>query len=196
MKSAGGTPYVTEDADLGIRLAYFGFHTRVLSSLTLEEAPITLRAWRKQRTRWVKGYIQTWLVYMRDAAELKRRLGGPAYYGFQFFVGAPALTFLLAPVFWFICAASIFGIIPAHLYTFTQLLCVISLFGGFLSSLLFARAVLVIEQWHHMRRAMLVYPFYWLLHSVAAGCALYELATKPHYWAKTQHGVSRILRTT
>lgn len=91
---------VTEDADLGVRLAYFGYTTQTLPSLTLEESPITLGAWMKQRTRWIKGYIQTWLVFTRDPRELKRRLGARGYYGFQFFIGAPALTFLLAPLFW------------------------------------------------------------------------------------------------
>jgi hypothetical protein len=46
--------------------------------------------------------------------------------------------------------------------------------------------------WGHMRRALLVYPFYWLLHSVACARALYQLATNPHYWDKTRHGVSRL----
>ncbi len=182
---------VTEDADLGVRLAYFGYTTRNLPSLTLEEAPITLRAWMKQRTRWVKGYIQTWLVYMRHPTELKEKLGGPAYYGFQFFIGAPALTFLLAPIFWVVFFVSIAGFFPVELYPITQILCMISLLGGVISSLLFARAAIQIEGWYHMRIAMLMYPFYWLLHSVAAGFALYELAVKPHYWAKTKHGVSR-----
>jgi glycosyltransferase involved in cell wall biosynthesis len=83
---------VTEDADLGVRLAYFGYTTRTLPSLTLEESPITLGAWMKQRTRWIKGYIQTWLVFTRDARELKRRLGARGYYGFQFFIGAPNVS--------------------------------------------------------------------------------------------------------
>lgn len=186
---------VTEDADLGIRLAYFGYRTRVLDSLTLEESPITLSAWMKQRTRWIKGYIQTWLVYMRDRATLRARLGKPAYYGFQFFVGAPALTFLLAPVFWAVFIVSLTGLFPVRLGSFTLSLCLISLVGGIASSLIYARAVLAIEQWYHLRRAMLVYPFYWLLHSLAAGLALYQLTVKPHYWAKTKHGVSRLLHT-
>lgn len=198
LKAVGGWDAfnVTEDADLGVRLAYFGYRTRVLTSLTLEEAPITLRAWMKQRTRWIKGYIQTWLVYTRDRRELKRRLGPLAYYGFQLFIGAPALTFLLAPLFWVIFIVSFTGIRPAPMFAITQLLCIISLFGGIGISLLYARAVLALEGWYTFKRAMLVYPFYWLLHSIAAGKALVELATKPHYWAKTRHGVSRVVNAS
>ena len=182
---------VTEDADLGVRLAYLGYETRILPSLTLEEAPIALGVWMKQRTRWIKGYIQTWLVYMRDPQELKRRLGVQGYYGFQFFVGAPALTFLLAPVFWAIYIISLTHLIPSILSPFMQALCMISFIGGMAINLVFARAVLQIHGWQHMRRAMLVYPFYWLLHSVAAGRALLQLAFKPHYWEKTLHGVTK-----
>lgn len=181
---------VTEDADLGIRLSYFGYTTGMLPSLTLEEAPITLGAWIKQRTRWIKGYIQTWLVYTRDTAGLKHRLGRGGYYGFQFFVGAPAVTFLLAPIFWGIFILSLMGIFPVHLSPFMLGLCLISFVGGVASHWLFARAVIGIEGWFHLRRAMLIYPLYWLLHSVAAARALWQLATAPHYWEKTRHGVS------
>ena len=183
---------VTEDADLGIRLSYFGYHTRVLPSLTLEEAPITLGAWMKQRTRWIKGYIQTWLVYMRDPRELRRRLGPTGYYGFQFFVGAPALTFLLAPFFWIICVTSPAGSTPAQFPHWLQILCAISFLGGVFSNWLTARAVLDLEGWHHLRRAMLIFPLYWLLHSVAAARAVWQLAFNPHYWGKTKHGMSRM----
>ena len=185
---------VTEDADLGIRLSYLGYRTRTLPSLTLEEAPISLGAWLKQRTRWIKGYIQTWLVYTRDTKTLKQRLGPEAYYGFQFFIGAPALTFLLAPIFWGVCIVSMLGLFPGALSPTMQVLCAIAFVGGTLSQWLFARKVLEIEGWETMRRAFYLYPLYWLLHSVAAARALLQLIIAPHYWDKTMHGVSRMLR--
>lgn len=184
---------VTEDADLGVRLAYFGYTTHTLPSLTLEESPITLGAWMKQRTRWIKGYIQTWLVFTRDTAELKRRLGARGYYGFQFFIGAPALTFLLAPLFWLAFFVSLTGIFPSALSPVMQGLCAFSFIGGTLSHWLFARKAMEIEGWRNMGRPFWLYPFYWLLHSIAAGRALWQLATAPHYWEKTKHGVSKLL---
>ena len=185
---------VTEDADLGIRLAYFGFETRVLPSLTLEEAPVTVRAWMSQRTRWIKGYIQTWLVFTRDTGELKKRLGKAGYYGFQFFVGAPALTFLLAPLFWVIFAFSLTGLLPTHLSPLMVSLCFISFVGGMLSHWIYARATIRLEGWQSMGLAMAAYPLYWLLHSVAAARALYQLVVAPHHWNKTTHGISRIFK--
>ena len=185
---------VTEDADLGIRLAYFGFETRVLPSLTLEEAPITLGVWMRQRARWVKGYIQTWLVFTRNPGDLKKRLGKLGYYGFQFFVGAPALTFLLAPFFWIICVLSFTGLLPTHLSPFMISLCLTSFVGGMVSHWVYARATIRLEGWQSMRLAVMAYPLYWLLHSVAAARALYQLVWAPHYWNKTIHGVSGIFK--
>lgn len=183
---------VTEDADLGIRLAYFGYRTRILPSITLEEAPVKLGAWLKQRTRWIKGYIQTWLVYMRDPIALKGRLGLRAYYGFQFFVGAPALTFLLAPLLWGIFLIAPLGLLPTRLSPYMLTLCMISFAGGLAINWVYAQAVLRLEKWDGMASASAIFPFYWLLHSVACARALWQLARSPHYWEKTTHGVSRI----
>ena len=185
---------VTEDADLGIRLAYFGYRTRILPSITLEEAPVKLGAWMKQRTRWIKGYIQTWLVYMRDPIALKGRLGLRAYYGFQFFVGAPALTFLLAPILWGVFIVAPLGLLPTRLSPYMLTLCAISFVGGVAINWVYARAVLRLEKWDGMADACMLFPFYWLLHSFACARALWQLARNPHYWEKTTHGVSRLLR--
>ena len=69
-------PYnVTEDADLGIRLARQGYRTGVLGSTTWEEAPPVFGIWIKQRTRWLKGWMQTYLVHTRDLRRLNRDLG-------------------------------------------------------------------------------------------------------------------------
>jgi hypothetical protein len=183
---------VTEDADLGIRLQYFGYQTRTLPSLTLEESPIHLGGWMKQRTRWIKGYIQTWLVYTRHTGILKQRIGLKAYYGFQFFIGAPALTFLLAPIFWTTFIVSLTGLLGNPLSPTMQTVCALSFIGGVLGHWLFARKVLQMEGWEHMRLAFALYPLYWLLHSAAAARALWQLATAPHYWDKTRHGLTKI----
>lgn len=196
LRDAGGWDAfnVTEDADLGLRLAYLGYRTRLLPSLTLEEAPIGLVGWLKQRTRWIKGYIQTWLVYMRDPRELKIRLGATGYYGFQFFVGAPALTFLLAPVFWGVFLVGTLGLLPHALPGWMVGVCSVSFVAGMASHWLFAREVIHLEQWRNMRGAMLAYPFYWLLHSLAAARALWQLVFRPHYWDKTTHGMTRLFK--
>ncbi|MFZ4125240.1 MAG: glycosyltransferase [Rickettsiales bacterium] len=188
---------VTEDADLGIRLAYFGFRTQMLDSITLEESPITLSAWFKQRARWIKGYLQTWLVYTRDMRSLRKRLGHRAYYGFHFFIGAPALTFLLAPIFWVIFVISFLGIFSTPLPPTLIGICIVSLVGGIASHWLYARAVIRYEGWEGIgvRHAGVAYPFYWLLHAAASIKALKDLVFRPHHWEKTKHGLSKVLGT-
>lgn len=194
----GWDPYnVTEDADLGIRLAYHGYSTDILPSLTLEESPVRLRPWLRQRSRWIKGYIQTWLVYMRAPLDLLKQLGVPAFFGFQLFVGAPALTFLFAPLFWLLFFISLSGFAPAmRLPDWLLLSCSITLILGF--SLQWTTAMLAVrrEQWSGLLRAQAIYPAYWLLHSIACIKALWQLIVKPHYWEKTTHGQSRIFKKT
>jgi cellulose synthase/poly-beta-1,6-N-acetylglucosamine synthase-like glycosyltransferase len=188
---------VTEDADLGIRLAYFGYTTQMLQSITMEESPVTFSAWFKQRARWIKGYLQTWLVYTRDMRNLRERLGHVGYYGFHFFIGAPALTFLLAPIFWVIFIISFLGVFATPLSPFLLSICMVSFFGGIASHWLYARAVIRMEHWEGIgiRHAGLLFPFYWLLHAPASIKALKDLIFRPHHWEKTLHGVSKLFKT-
>lgn len=185
-------PYnVTEDADLGIRLHFLGYRTDILPSFTREESPISLKAWMKQRSRWIKGYIQTWLVYMRHPYQLYKTLGTPAFFGFQLFVGAPALTFLLAPFFWSISILLLFNLVPAlTLPSWLLIACALTLILGLALHWFIAARVIAQEKWHDMYHAQLLYPFYWLLHSFACIKALWQLIFKPHFWEKTTHGAS------
>lgn len=197
LRAVGGwDPYnVTEDADLGIRLSYHRYRTDILPSLTLEESPITLSAWLKQRSRWIKGYIQTWLVYMRRPAAASRRLGFFAYLGFHLFVGAPAITFLLAPLFWAISILSLTGAVSAlHLPPWLLSCCIVTLVLGI--ALQWATAYMAVrnEDWPRMHLAIFLYPAYWLLHPLASVKALWQLAFKPHYWEKTSHGLSKLFQ--
>ena len=77
LKAVGGwDPYnVTEDADLGFRLARAGHRTKTIASTTWEEAPIRLESWIKQRTRWLKGWMQTYLVHTRNPRRACREFG-------------------------------------------------------------------------------------------------------------------------
>src|ERR1051325_11651862 len=89
----GLDPYnVTEDADLGMRLARLGFATTVIGSTTYEEAPAHVRPWIRQRTRWFKGWMQTWLVHMRDPARIARELGFGGFAAFQLVVALLAVA--------------------------------------------------------------------------------------------------------
>jgi cellulose synthase/poly-beta-1,6-N-acetylglucosamine synthase-like glycosyltransferase len=180
---------VTEDADLGIRMAAAGYHTRTLDSETLEEAPIELWSWIKQRSRWVKGYMQTWLVHMRHPVELWRRLGAKSFFGFQLFIGGPCVVFLSTPIL--LISSAIWYWHYAHDFPFVAMLIpVISLFSLAFSLVLhlaFALAVVRKRGWKGSSAAIYIFPFYWILHSLASIRALWQLMTRPHYWDKTTH---------
>jgi glycosyltransferase XagB len=66
---------VTEDADLGLRAAVEGYRVGVIDSHTDEEACSRVRPWIRQRTRWIKGYLQTTLVHSRRPVRLVRNIG-------------------------------------------------------------------------------------------------------------------------
>ena len=97
----GWDPFnVTEDADLGVRMYKYKYQTAVVNSTTFEEANSKLWNWIRQRTRWVKGYMQTWLVDMRQPFKLIRDLGLKGFLGFQMTVGGTPFLFIINPIFW------------------------------------------------------------------------------------------------
>src|SRR5690606_15041241 len=90
---------VTEDADLGVRLARMRYRSATLRSCTREEAPLGLRVWMGQRTRWMKGWMQTFVVHNRRPFELLSDLGWVAFIGFQVYVFSMIVSALLHTVF-------------------------------------------------------------------------------------------------
>ncbi len=91
---------VTEDADLGMRLTQKGYRVGVVDSTTFEEASCHAGNWIRQRSRWMKGYMQTFLVHTRRPLHLMRTTGPLGFLGFVFFIGGTVLSGLLNPVFW------------------------------------------------------------------------------------------------
>ncbi len=187
---------VTEDADLGIRLALAGGKTGLLDSITLEEAPSSLSVWLKQRTRWIKGYIQTYIVHMRHPRVLRRTLGWRGFIGFQLFVGAPALVFLLTPLMWLLAVLWLAGLTAPTNDQLTQWIYALSaanLIGAIAVHFIQAWIVLWTKPWDGMLGSLFLFPFYWLLHSAASFRAVWQLWRRPFYWDKTPHRLTGIL---
>jgi len=187
---------VTEDADLGMRLARFGHRTSVIASTTYEEAPARLGAWLRQRTRWFKGWMQTWAVHMRTPWRLKRELGLGGFLAFQLIVGGNALAALVHPLFLatLIDAALVgpswrggAGAVPAAIYGGTALAGY--LVSGLLGFMGLKRRGLLASAW-----VLLLMPLHWLLLSLAAWRALWQLMRKPYAWEKTEHGLAKSSR--
>jgi cellulose synthase/poly-beta-1,6-N-acetylglucosamine synthase-like glycosyltransferase len=183
---------VTEDADLGIRLARSGGRIELLDSITWEEAPATFGVWLRQRTRWLKGWMQTYLVHTRQPARLRRELGLLAFMGFHLYSGGLLLSALVYPLF---CVAVSIEIwrsdwLSSAQSTSEQCLLIMGAFNlsaAYLSSI--AAAVIAVRR---RGRARLAFgapfmPLYWLLISLAAYRALLQLAIAPYLWEKTHH---------
>ena len=194
---SGWDPYnVTEDCDLGTRLGRGGLRTGLLDSVTWEEAVPRVRPWIKQRSRWVKGYLQTYLVHMRRPAQLWRELGARGFLDFQLLVGANSLILLLNPLMWLLTAAYVAtsgssrafveSLFPTWLYYPALLSFVI---GNFV--LLYSWIFVCVRRGYaELTRVALLAPLYWVLLSVGAWVGLISLIRNPFYWAKTEHGVS------
>lgn len=185
----GWDPFnVTEDADLGVRLAEAGFRTQVLDSLTLEEAPNTLPNWIRQRTRWVKGYIQTFVVHLREPRRTWRILGAKGVIGFILFVGSASFAFIVTP---FILAISLLFYFSAYaLPAWLASLLWFNLLGGLLAHLIIALVLCWRQKWWDALLAVPVFPLYWCLHSIASIRAVIQLVSgRIHLWEKTVHGL-------
>ncbi len=181
---------VTEDADLGIRLARHGYYTQLLDTVTEEEASCHPLAWVKQRSRWLKGYAITWLVHMREPVQLWRQLGAWRFFGVQVLFLGTLLQFMFAPLlwsFWLILLG--FGhplpeILPAPL-----IIGFVALFlGSELVSLIIGFAATKSVRHRHLRFWLLALHAYFPLAVLAVYKALWELVRAPFYWDKTAHG--------
>jgi glycosyltransferase XagB len=184
---------VTEDADLGLRAAARGYRVVTLASTTYEEACCRVWPWIRQRTRWIKGYMQSALVHTRHPLRFAHAAGPHATLTLVFLIAATPLAFLCAPILW---AFLIVGLVTGHPPA-------ISTHGGFLTTLevvnllvgnLLMIMISVLAAARRRRYALaaysLVLPAYWVLHSIAAWRAAWQLLTAPSHWEKTPHGLS------
>jgi len=189
-------PYnVTEDADLGVRLAQEGFAVGVINSTTFEEANGVLPSWISQRSRWIKGYMQTWLVHMRRPRHLLRSIGWRGFVSFQLFIGCPPLIMLMNPVIWLIFLAVLVFRDTSWSWLFPEPIGTLAAFNLVVANaalIYFGVVAALKRRYLDLVVVGVLQPFYWVLHSVAAYKALWQLATNPHYWEKTEHGVSSV----
>jgi cellulose synthase/poly-beta-1,6-N-acetylglucosamine synthase-like glycosyltransferase len=189
---------VTEDADLGMRLARFGYRAATIESSTYEEAPARPWPWLCQRTRWFKGWMQTWLVHVRHPLRLWRELGTAGFLTFQLVVGGSVLAALVHPLFFgmFVYAIATGKPIVGTDGTSTTL---VLLFGtawtaGYLVTIVLALRALARRKLLSSARSLVFVWVHWLMLSLAAWRALIQLLYDPYRWEKTKHGLARSSR--
>jgi cellulose synthase/poly-beta-1,6-N-acetylglucosamine synthase-like glycosyltransferase len=187
---------VTEDADLGFRLARFGYRSVTFDSTTREEAPIRFKAWLGQRSRWMKGWMQTWSVHMRRPAQLWRQAGPRGLLTLNIIVGGNVLTALAYPIlvgeFAIYLVRACAGGAPDWLFTGSLApLHIATLAVGFLSTV--AIGLMGLARRGHLRIGWVLAatPLYWGCLSIAAWRALWQFWRDPYRWEKTEHGLTQ-----
>ncbi len=194
-------PYnVTEDADLGFRLARAGYRTGVIDSLTYEEANTQYLNWFRQRARWLKGFMQTWLVQMRNPAASIKELGLTGFWVLQSFTAGTFVSALFHPL---LLALMVLQFVLTPLPLPQASLLAIELGGLNLVVFVLGYGVAMVAASKALRNqgmrgwwfTLCTMPIYWLLMSGAAWLALWQLITSPHSWNKTEHGLSKLQKT-
>ena len=184
---------VTEDADLGVRLARHGYVTELIPTVTYEEANCRPWRWVRQRSRWLKGFMITYIVHMKDPIQLIRDLGFMRFMGLQMIFLATFSQFALAPVLWSFWV-TLFGIShPVHTVlgdTATTALIVL-FFTSELLNITMAMVAVSGQHHRHLMKWVLTTPLYFTLGALAAYKAIYEMIVTPFYWDKTQHGMTK-----
>lgn len=186
---------VAEDADLGIRIHKLGYQTAMMDSTTFEEANSEFVNWVRQRSRWIKGYMQTWLVHMRHPVALWRELGPMGFLTFQVMVGGTPWLFLLNPVFWFTTTVWFLTYWTPLQHLFPGVVYFVAMFnlcvGNFAFTYIALAGLAERESWALVRTAV-VFPVYWAMMSVGAWKALLQMVMRPSFWEKTEHGLTDI----
>lgn len=190
----GWDPYnVTEDADLGIRSSALGYRVGVVNSTTMEEANTSIPNFIRQRSRWIKGYMQTSLVHARRPLALIREIGLRRFASFALLIAGTPITFLGVIPLYLLTAVTIFvptewlsPFFPVWLLWITLVNFIIGNSAMVYLSMMgpYKRGTFGLILWS------LLNPVYWILHSIASYKALWQLLVKPHYWEKTEHGLT------
>src|SRR6266568_5165333 len=186
---------VTEDCDLGLRLARSGLKTIVLNSITYEEANSQVKNWIRQRSRMIKGYLLTYLVYMRQPLHYLRQGRLREFLSLQLVIGGKTAVLFVNPLMWALLAIYILfrpivgdvyqALFPTPVF-YMGTLCLI--FGNFLYTYSYLVGCMKRRQYSLIKWALFI-PIYWVMMSIAASLALFQLIFKPHYWEKTKHGL-------
>jgi len=194
LKELGGwDPFnVTEDADLGIRASAQGYRVGVVNSTTFEEANNNTWNWIRQRSRWIKGYIQTVLVHLRHPLALSRQTGWRQAFGFMVLIGGTPATFLAMP--WaFVASIWVMAFGRDAIGDYPPFLLAAMSFNFLVGNglMIYLNLLAVYKRrYYQLVPFAMLNPLYWCFHAFASYKALIQLVTKPFFWEKTTHGLT------
>lgn len=193
----GWDPYcITEDCEIGLKIAAAGGEIGHLPSYTYEEAVNAPWAWIRQRTRWLSGYLYTFFRYAFKSKTIYEKKGLKAFLVvFIFIFGTPIFSLVTLPLYILFFSWMFFDPIwmrELFPYPFTWWISWVCLIFGNASIVGFH----VYAVWRKGERMLslwgLTLPIYWILHSVAALRAVWHYIFDRHSWSKTSHGKSKV----
>ena len=182
---------------MGLRFAKRGYRTIMLESQTLEEANTQVGNWIRQRSRWMKGYMLTYLVHMRRPLTFLRQIGPWRFLGVQLFVGGNFVGNLINLPLWILTllwASNELGswtsldLFPDEFWYPAMFALVVGNGAALGFTWLAARR----RGLPDLQKYVLTLPLYWLFAAIASYKALYQLFTRPFYWEKTEHGLTQL----
>lgn len=180
-----------------MRFARMGFTTGTLTLPTMEEAPVNFDVWLKQRTRWFKGWLQTWLVHMRNPISLAQDMGPKGTLAFHVMITGMIVSSLVHPILLYYIAATIWTAwdlgVEKLLHSPLFWLDLGTILLGYVAFSLLACRSLPVRGLRHLFPSLWRLPVYWMLLSVAAWRALWHLMVRPHEWEKTPHRLNVIV---
>jgi len=192
LRALGGwDPFnVTEDCDLGVRLYVEGRRTVPLDSTTWEEATFRVMPWIRQRSRWFKGYLQTYLVHLRGQLELLRRGGPRSLLHFHMIFGANCFCLLMSPVYWLLTVlwfATRSEFVSSFYPLWVLIPALLSFLAGNAAFVLSAMLACLARKRYWLIPYCLLIPVYWVFMSLGAWKGALQLISRPFHWEKTPH---------
>ncbi len=189
---------LAEDAEIGMRLSTNGYKTQVINSYTAEECPITMLAWIKQRSRWFKGFIQTYFLYMQDNHNLTDKVGfKKSLISLHFMVGLSTISLIITTI---MLMSGIFLKVTHTSIKHQDFIIDISLASGILwimttsiQTIKMLRSSIFLKNisWFKKSMCVVAFPLYFILHIIAAFHSIFDLIRRPFYWSKTKHGITK-----
>ncbi len=170
LEISGWDPYnVTEDLDISIKLLKKNYKIGFLNSYTEEQCPYKLKSWLKQRIRWIKGYILTYIIYFTDSFKFKK----DQFILFHLFVGFSWFNFLISPFFFILLKKAIFIFILYFIFISCFIMLTSIHYNLFKKKDIFLIIIII--------------PLYFILHVISAYLAIIDIIRRPFYWSKTEH---------
>jgi len=182
---------VTEDCDLDTRLAHYQYKTAILDSTTYEEANSRVKNWIRQRSRWIKGLMQTYLVYTRTPRRFAQPKRWRELVSLQFVIGGNFSASIAGPCLWLLlaCTGLLWLVLGHQIFLLTALVCAAGLLCGNILSMGLALLGCAKRRQYDPLKWMGLQPLYIFLLGLGALVAVYQIIAKPHYWEKTDHGL-------